>query len=166
MMAAVANGGTLYRPRIVDKVESVNTGIVREYAPEIIRKIDVKPATLERVREALTDVVSTPPGTGGAARSTVVQIAGKTGTAQVLEMKGGYVKSEQLAYLNRDHAWFVSYAPADNPQIAVVVMVEHGGHGGSAAAPAAKKVIEKFIEEQNQPADQRQVRADGVPRAN
>jgi len=166
MMAAVANGGTLYRPRIVDKVESANTGVVREYGPEIIRKIDVKPATLERVREALADVVSTPPGTGGAARSNIVQIAGKTGTAQVLEMKGGYVKSEQLAYLNRDHAWFVSYAPADNPQIAVVVMVEHGGHGGSAAAPAAKKVIEKFMELQNQPADQRQVRADGVQRAN
>ena len=166
MMATVANGGTLFRPRIVHKVESVNTGVVREYGPEIIRKVNVKPSTLEQVREALADVVRTPPGTGGAARSNIVQIAGKTGTAQVVEMKGGYVKSEQLAYLNRDHAWFVSYAPVDNPQIAVVVMIEHGGHGGSAAAPAAKKLIEKYIELQSQPADQRQVRAEGGQRAN
>ena len=166
MMATVANGGTLYRPRIVNKVESVATGEVREYGPEIIRKIDVKPSTLEIVRNGLADVVRTPAGTGGAARSTVVDIAGKTGTAQVVEMKGGYVKSEQLAYLNRDHAWFVSYAPVDNPQIAVVVMVEHGGHGGSAAAPAAKKVIEKYIAMQNKTADQRQVRAEGDRRAN
>jgi penicillin-binding protein 2 len=166
MMATLANGGTLYRPRIVNKVESVNTGVVRDYGPEIIRKVDLKPSTLERVREALADVVRTPAGTGGAARSNVVQIAGKTGTAQVVEMKGAYVKSEQLAYLNRDHAWFVSYAPVDNPQIAVVVMIEHGGHGGSAAAPAAKKLIEKYIELQNQPADPRQVRAEGEQRAN
>ena len=166
MVATLANGGTLFRPRIVSKVESGNTGVVREYGPEIIRKIELKPSTLEQVREALADVVRTPPGTGGAARSNVVTIAGKTGTAQVVEMKGGYVKTEQLAYLNRDHAWFVSYAPVENPQIAVAVLVEHGGHGASAAAPLAKKVIEKYIEMQNQPADQRQVRVEGNQRAN
>ena len=98
-------------------------------------------------------------------RSTLVSIAGKTGTAQVVAMKGGYVKTEQLAYLNRDHAWFVSYAPVENPQIAVVVLIKHGGHGASAAAPLAKKVIEKYMELQNQPADQRQVRLEGERRA-
>jgi len=81
-------------------------------------------------------------------------------------MKGGYVKTEQLAYFNRDHAWFISYAPVQNPQIAVVVLVEHGGHGGEAAAPMAKKVIERYIELQKQPADQRQVRLEGENRAN
>jgi penicillin-binding protein 2 len=166
MMATVANGGTLYRPRIVSKVESVNNGAVREYGPEIIHSTPIKPSTLEQVRNALADVVRSPAGTGGAARSTIVNIAGKTGTAQVVEMKGGYVKSEQLAYLNRDHAWFVSYAPIENPQIAVVVLIEHGGHGASAAAPLAKKVIEKYIALQNQPADQRQVRLEGDRRAN
>lgn len=166
MMATVANGGTLYRPRIVDKVESANTGVVKEYGPEKIHTVDLKPSTLERVRGALADVVGSPAGTGGSARSNVVSIAGKTGTAQVVEMKGGYVKTEQLAYLNRDHAWFVSYAPVENPQIAVVVLVEHGGHGASAAAPLAKKVIEKYIALQNQPADQRQVSLEGVQRAN
>ena len=61
-------------------------------------------------------------------------------------MKGAQIKSENLAYLIRDHAWFVSYAPAENPEIAVVVLVEHGGHGGSAAAPLAKKIIETYLE--------------------
>jgi len=166
MMAAVANGGTLYRPRIVSKVESVDGATVREYGPEKIRTIELKPTTLERIHEALADVVKEAGGTGGAARSTLVEIAGKTGTAQVVEMKGGYVKTEQLAYFNRDHAWFVSYAPVQNPQIAVVVLVEHGGHGGDAAAPLAKKVIEKYIALQNRPAGTQQVRAEGENRAN
>jgi len=144
----------------------VTGAVIRQYGPEKIRSIEFKPETLERLRNGLADVVKLPSGTGGAARSNIVAIAGKTGTAQVVEMKGGYIKSEQLSYFNRDHAWFVSYAPVENPQIAVAVLVEHGGHGGSAAAPMAKKVIEKFIEQQSRPAGQRQVRAEGDSRAN
>jgi len=166
MMAAVANGGKLYRPYLVNKVESVDGATVREYGPELIRTIELKPDTLKRVHEALADVVNGAGGTGGAARSQLLTIAGKTGTAQVVEMKGGYVKTEQLTYFNRDHAWFVSYAPVDNPQIAIAVLVEHGGHGGDAAAPMAKKVFEKFIEIQKQSTDKQQVRVDGESRAN
>jgi penicillin-binding protein 2 len=166
MMAAVANGGKLYRPYLVNKVESVDGATVREYGPELIRTIELKPDTLKRVHEALADVVNGAGGTGGAARSQRLTIAGKTGTAQVVEMKGGYVKTEQLTYFNRDHAWFVSYAPVDNPQIAIAVLVEHGGHGGDAAAPMAKKVFEKFIEMQKQSTDKQQVRVDGESRAN
>ncbi|HLN86899.1 MAG TPA: penicillin-binding transpeptidase domain-containing protein, partial [Candidatus Limnocylindrales bacterium] len=166
MMAAVANGGKLYRPYVVNKVESVDGATVREYGPEVIRTIELKPDTLKRVRAALPDVVSAPHGTGAAARSQIVSIAGKTGTAQVVEMKGGYVKTEQLAYFNRDHAWFVSYAPVENPQVAIAVLVEHGGHGGDAAAPMAKKVFEKFIEVQKQSTDKQQVKVDGESRAN
>jgi penicillin-binding protein 2 len=165
MMAAVANGGTLYRPRLVNKIESVDGSTVREYGAEKIRTIPVKPGTLERVRNGLADVVKGVGGTGGAARSKIVEIAGKTGTAQVVEMKGAYLKSEQLSYFSRDHAWFISYAPVQNPQIAVVVLVEHGGHGGSAAAPMAKKVIEKYMELKSEPADQRHVRIEGGIRA-
>src|SRR6266550_1012660 len=166
MMAAVANGGKLYRIYIVNKVESVDGATVREYGPEIIRNIELKPDTLKRVHEALADVVNGTGGTGGAARSRIVRVAGKTGTAQVVEMKGGYVKTEQLAYFNRDHAWFVSYAPVDNPQIAIAVLVEHGGHGGDAAAPMAKKVFEKYMEKQKQVTDKQQVRLDGASSAN
>jgi penicillin-binding protein 2 len=70
-----------------------------------------------------------------------------------------------LSYFNRDHAWFVSYAPVENPQIAVAVLVEHGGHGGEAAAPMAKKVFEKYIELQKQVTDKQQARAEGSSRA-
>src|SRR4030095_16133701 len=106
MMAAVANGGKLFRPYLVSKVESVDGATVREYGPELIRTIELKPDTLNRVRNALADVVSGAGGTGGAARSPLIQIAGKTGTAQVVEMKSVYLKSEQLSYFNPAHAWF------------------------------------------------------------
>ena len=166
MMAAVANGGKLYRPYLVSKVESLDGATVREYGPELIRTIEMKPDTIARVQRALADVVQGPGGTGGAARSSVVQIAGKTGTAQVIEMKGGYVKTEHLSYFNRDHAWFVSFAPVEKPQVAIAVLVEHGGHGGEAAAPMAKKVFEKFMELQKPATQNQQVRAEGDTRAN
>lgn len=166
MMAAVANGGKLFRPFVVQKVESLDGATVQEYAPQLIRTISLKPDTLQRVRKALADVVHGPGGTGGAARTPVIPVAGKTGTAQVVEMKGAYLKSEQLSYFNRDHAWFVAYAPVDKPRIAVAVLVEHGGHGGEAAAPVAKKVFEKFMELQKPAADNQQVRAQGEIRAN
>jgi penicillin-binding protein 2 len=104
-------------------------------------------------------------GTGGAARSQLIAIAGKTGTAQVIEMKGAYLKSEQLSQFQRDHAWFVAYAPVQNPRVAIAVLVEHGGHGGAAAAPMAKKVFEKFIEVEKQSTDKQQVRVEGETRA-
>jgi penicillin-binding protein 2 len=130
----------------------------------VIRNINVKPATLARVRSALADVVHSAAGTGKAARSPVIALAGKTGTAQVVEMKGGYVKTEQLSYDNRDHAWFVSYAPLDKPEIAIAVLVEHGGHGGDAAAPLARKVAEKYVELNNP--TQQQAQTEGSSRAN
>jgi penicillin-binding protein 2 len=165
MMAAVANGGKLYRPRLVNKVESVDGATVREYGPELIRTIELKPDTLTRVHNALADVVSGAGGTGGAARSQLISIAGKTGTAQVIEMKGAYLKSEQLSQFQRDHAWFVAYAPAQNPRIAIAVLAEHGGHGGAAAAPMAKAVFEKFMAVEKQSTDKQQVRVDGETRA-
>jgi penicillin-binding protein 2 len=80
-------------------------------------------------------------------------------------MKGAYLKSEQLSYFIRDHAWFVAYAPAQEPRIAVVTLVEHGGHGGSAAAPLAKKVIEKYVELRKPLTNEQQARLEGGIRA-
>jgi penicillin-binding protein 2 len=91
----------------------------------------------------------------------VVEIAGKTGTAQVAEMRGGFVKSDQLPYSIRDHAWFVAYAPAENPEIAVAVLVEHGGRGGSVAAPLAKMVIEKYVSVKTVAGDGRPISRNG-----
>ena len=70
-----------------------------------------------------------------------------------------------MSQFQRDHAWFVAYAPAKNPRVAIAVLVEHGGHGGAAAAPMAKKVFEKFIEVEKQSTDKQQVRVDGETRA-
>jgi penicillin-binding protein 2 len=166
MMAAVANGGKLFRPYLVSKVESLDGATVREYAPDLIRTIAMKTDTIDRVQKALADVVQGAGGTGGAAKSPLVSIAGKTGTAQVIEMKGAYLKSEQLSYHNRDHAWFVAYGPVENPRVALAILVEHGGHGGAAAAPIAKKVFETFASRQSGPAQKQEVRAEGDSLAN
>jgi penicillin-binding protein 2 len=166
LIATVANGGTLYRPWFVRRVESLDGTLIQEYGPEKIRSLHFKESTLKYVRDALRDVVNGGGGTGGAARSTLVQVGGKTGTAQVAEMRGAYVKSEQLSYFLRDHAWFVALAPVENPEIAVATLVEHGGHGGSAAAPLAKKVIEKYFSLKNQPPDQRLASKQGGAGAN
>ena len=139
---------------------------VREYGPDLIRNIELKPDTLGRVQRGLADVVHGPGGTGAAARSPLVRVAGKTGTAQVIEMKGAYLKSEHLSYENRDHAWFVAYGPVEDPQIAVAILVEHGGHGGDAAAPIAKKLFEKMAARQNGSPEKQEARAEGDRRAN
>ncbi|MBI2088588.1 MAG: penicillin-binding protein 2 [Deltaproteobacteria bacterium] len=152
LTAAVANGGTLYRPWFVRKIESLDGRLIREYGPEIISTLNLKESTLEHIRKALQDAVNSGSGTGGRAKSNLIMIAGKTGTAQVAEMKGAFVKSENLAYKIRDHAWFVAFAPVEKPEIAVAVLVEHGGHGGAAAAPVAKKIIEKYFTRDGRPA--------------
>ena len=145
LTAAIANGGTVYRPWLVRKVETVEGAVVRQYGPEKVRTIPLKHSTLQLLHRALHDVVNGPRGTGRQAHSDLITVAGKTGTAQLTEMRGETIKSKDLPYPIRDHAWFVSYAPADAPEIAVSVLVEHGGHGGFTAAPLAKKVIESYF---------------------
>jgi penicillin-binding protein 2 len=167
LTAVVANGGTLYRPWFVRKIESLDGRLIREYGPEIISTLNLKENTLEHIRKALQDAVNSGSGTGGRAKSQLVMIAGKTGTAQVAEMRGAIVKSENLAYKIRDHAWFVAYAPVEKPEIAVAVLVEHGGHGGAAAAPLAKKIIEKYftLNGRSSPTEPRLASRDGARHA-
>ena len=98
------------------------------------------------MRDALTAVVEEPRGTGGRARVPGMQVAGKTGTAQVVHLQHTQdLEDDQVPIKYRDHAWFVAFAPAAAPQIVVAVINEHGGHGGSAAAPIARKVIETYL---------------------
>jgi penicillin-binding protein 2 len=98
------------------------------------------------VRAALEGVVSEPHGTGGRSRLPGVKVAGKTGTAQVvgLEHTDG-LDEHEVEIRHRDHAWFVAYAPADAPEVVVAALVEHGGHGGSAAAPLVQKVLASYF---------------------
>jgi penicillin-binding protein 2 len=132
LIAAIANGGNVYRP-----VLRTPTDI------EPIAKLSVKPETMDVIREALIGVVNSQRGTGKTASSERVVIAGKTGTAQVVALPE--LEEELPVDAPRDHAWFVAYAPADRPAIALSVFVEHGGHGGEVAAPIAKVTIEEYL---------------------
>jgi penicillin-binding protein 2 len=99
------------------------------------------------VRSAMCDVVNGPGGTGHSAHLDNVVVCGKTGTSQVVKEAGNArIPEDKQPLRYRDHAWFVAYAPSVHPRIAVAAVMEHGGHGGSAAAPAVHDVIQKFFE--------------------
>jgi penicillin-binding protein 2 len=141
--ATLATGGEVMRPLVVSKVIGMD-GKVQTFAPEMLRKLPWNPENVEFLRKALAGVVNDY-GTGGGAKLPGIVVGGKTGTAQVASVKGKMIKSEDLPYEIRDHAWFVAFAPVDDPQIVVAAMVEHGGHGGSAAAPIVKAVMQEFF---------------------
>jgi penicillin-binding protein 2 len=134
MTAAVVNGGRLIRPSIL-----LDDSVRMESEDE---NISVSPESLEIVKKALISSVKGINGTGKRAHSKITEIGGKTGTAQVVSRE---TISEDLPAKFMDHAWFIAFAPQDKPQIAVAVFVEHGGSGGSTAAPIAKNVIEAYF---------------------
>jgi len=142
MMSAVANGGRFFRPLLLKQTRNRETGEVNVVSPEHTGSVTLDPNVLQEVRSALAGVVNEPGGTAHAAATPLATVAGKTGTAQVIAQK---VSGRKLSDETKDHAWFVAFAPVENPKIAVAVVVEHGGHGGSAAAPIAKKVIEEYL---------------------
>jgi len=145
--AAVGNGGTFYRPFLL-KSREVRNGVEEgERAPEVMRKIELKPSTLAVIKEAMWEVVNQG-GTGTRAMIPGQDVCGKTGTAQVVKASAG-VKSEKLAESIRDNAWFMGFAPREHPRIAFAVFVERGGHGGEVAAPIAQRVMMKFFEKNN-----------------
>ena len=144
--AAIANGGKLWLPQIVERVESPDGKVVEEFPPRVRRDVAVSAESLATIRSGLYGVVSDPKGTAYKARSHHIEVAGKTGTAQVY--RGGRVGKDDppLPYERVDHAWFVGYAPAAKPRIAFAVFVEHGGHGGSVAAPVAMEIVDSYFE--------------------
>jgi len=143
-ISAIATEGILYLPQLVERIERANGKVLKSYKPISIGKIPISPETLMIIREALSGVVNEAHGTGRVARIKGVTVSGKTGTAQVISLKED-VAEEDVPYEHRDHAWFVAYAPMENPIISVAVLVEHGGHGASASAPLARKVIQKYL---------------------
>ena len=143
-ISAIATEGILYLPQLVERIERANGKLLKSYKPISIGKIPISPETLMIIREALSGVVNEAHGTGRVARIKGVTVSGKTGTAQVISLKED-VAEEDVPYEHRDHAWFVAYAPMENPIISVAVLVEHGGHGASASAPVARKIIQKYL---------------------
>jgi penicillin-binding protein 2 len=141
-LSALFNGGRYFQPRIVQSVRAPHGEVIQEFSPSILKNIHMTPEHVEFIREALWGVVNAPGGTGSRARVQGFDVAGKTGTSQVIGKREG--RSDASSPEFQDHAWFACFAPAQNPEITVVAFVEHGGGGGAVAAPVAKKVIENY----------------------
>jgi penicillin-binding protein 2 len=146
--AALANGGTLYQPQLVRAVETSAGTVVQDFSPRVRRQIPIDPENLRLVQKALKAGVQEAGGTAFRARIEGVDLAGKTGTAQVTHRVVRGIEAERVWYFNRDHAWFSGYAPSTAPEVAIVVLVEHGGAGGKHAAPIAFQAIRSYNEVQ------------------
>ena len=147
LTAAVGNGGVLYRPQVLKRVMNSRDQVVKKIEPEINGGIPAGEKTMKLLKRGLLQVVQGSRGTARRIQLKGTRIAGKTGTAQVFSIKDREnLDMENLDYFLKDHAWFVCYAPADDPVISVSVLVEHGEHGSSAAAPIARAVVKKYLE--------------------
>lgn len=142
--SALANGGKVYKPQVALRLEDVDGDKVQEFEPELIRTVKIPERFMKPVEKGLSRVVNHKTGTAFRRRLEEPIVAGKTGTAQVAKLGAKRLKTMEMKWKVRDHAWFAAYAPADEPEIVVVVLNEHGGHGGSASAPTAMKLIEAW----------------------
>jgi len=149
MTAAIANGGKIFKPQIIERVMTADGEILERLEPKLTGELSKRAKSfLPYIRKGMFGVVQGKRGTARKVRIENLTVAGKTGTAQVVRLaiyKG--MKEQDIPYKWRDHAWFTCYAPADNPKIAVTVLVEHGLHGGSGAGPIARVVLKKYFEE-------------------
>ncbi|GAB6096902.1 penicillin-binding protein 2 [Desulfatiferula olefinivorans] len=146
LTAAVGNGGTRFKPQLLQRIESVDGQVVTRNHPEILGRLPVSDKGLEQVRKGLWGTVQEPQGTARGIMLNSVAISGKTGTAQVISRRRDEQDETEGPDHHRPHAWFVAYAPSEAPRIAVSVIVEHGEHGSSAAAPIARDMIKHYLE--------------------
>ena len=140
--AAIANGGFVLRPRLLLGPREESAGV----GGELLARVPVSDANLKRMREALEMAVEGEGGTGARARVPGVRVAGKTGTAQVVGLRHTEdLEEDEVKLRHRDHAWFVGFAPAEQPEVVVAAILEHGGGGGSAAAPLVQRVLAAYF---------------------
>jgi penicillin-binding protein 2 len=152
LTSAIANSGTLYQPQIVRRVETADGIEVTNIEPVVTGSLTIHPETMDIVKRGLWEAVNTQKGTASGVKLNQYSISGKTGTAQLVTSKdpgiGETEKEEEISDHFKPHAWFVAYAPSEAPRIAVAVIVEHGEHGSTAAAPIAKELIKTYLEKQ------------------
>ncbi len=142
-VATIATG-MRYTPRLVQRIEALDGSLVREIAPHLASRLPVRETALKQVQDALVDTVAR--GTGSKARLRDILVGGKTGTSQVVTIGKTRLKAHQMKWNQRDHAWFVAFAPAEEPTIAIATLIEHAdGGGGAVAAPITKEVLEAFF---------------------
>ena len=146
LYATIANGGHLYQPQIVERIETPEGTLVEEFKPKLVREVPMTPEQRATLIAGLIGVVNEAGGTGFRARLPDVVVAGKTGTAQVARIGAVRLKTHELSYWQRDNAWFAAFAPAEAPELVVVVLNEHSGFGGAEAAPTAGAIFKKYFE--------------------
>jgi len=147
MTAELANGGKRYLPQLIESITDADGKILESFTPQQTGELlEEEKKYVELIKAGMVEVVQGSRGTARVARLQGINVGGKTGTAQVVRLEQyKHLKEEDIPYKYRDHAWFTSFAPAEDPEIAVTVLVEHGLHGGSGAAPVAKAVMEKYF---------------------
>jgi len=144
MISAIANNGGLYIPKLIKKITDNKDNLLKEFHPELASQVPVSLESIKVIKEALCGVIQSPHGTGRIARIEGIKMAGKTGTAQVVSLPADEKKSV-VPLCFRDHAWFMAFAPFNNPRIAVVVLAEHGGSGSKTAGPIAREIINYYL---------------------
>jgi penicillin-binding protein 2 len=146
LISAVFNGGYLYRPKVIKWIGKKGKRL-HTFSPQVMGELKAKQENLELIKNALIGVVNEPQGTATMARIEEISVAGKTGTAQVVNLETGKLlgKGGEIPLEFRDHAWFAAVAPAAKPSLALAIIVEHGGHGGSSAAPIARQLIAAYL---------------------
>jgi len=145
--ASVANGGVRYQPTLVKQIISWDGQTVLQNKPRVAGRLPVSPENLALVQKGMWEVVQGERGTARIARLKEMEISGKTGTAQVVSReKAEESEKGKNVRKYKDHAWFIAYAPSDHPQLAIAVIVEHGEHGSSAAAPVARELIKTYLQ--------------------
>ena len=146
--SSMANGGKLYRPYVVKEIFSNSGDLIKKNKPEVIADVHLSQKTIEIIRDGLFQVVNDPRGTAYASRGEGIMMAGKTGTAQVIKIAADKIFNDcnRMEFKYRNHGLFAAYAPANAPKIAIGVIVEHGCHGASEAAPVAKAIATTYMQ--------------------
>jgi penicillin-binding protein 2 len=146
LISAVASGGKRYKPILLEAVKTFDGRLLHIETPKVIGELPVDETTLHLVQTGLWQAVNGEHGTARRIRLKDISISGKTGTSQVVSRKDDdELPEDQRPVHLRPHAWFVAYAPSDDPKIAVAVVVEHGEHGSGAAAPISKEIIKTYL---------------------
>ena len=146
--AAIANGGTLFRPHVVKEIQSEDGKTIKEFLPKVMDKTNLSPQTVQLVTDGLWGAINAPGGTAYWTHIPGMEWAGKTGTVQVVTQKADkiYQKCENLRYNQRHHGVFVGYAPIKDPSIVVAVFAEHACSGSHGAAPVAREVMKTYLQ--------------------
>lgn len=145
--SAISNGGNLYKPYLLKKIVSQNGKVLAVMKPQLIKHINIKKSYLRAIKKGLCDVVNKDYGTAENGRIHGITFCGKTGTAQIISKTYSIYNIKSIPRRYRDNAWFVGFAPLNNPKIAVVVLDMHASFLGANAAVIAKKVVEKYLEQ-------------------